>query len=105
MCQGCFQQERPYLAKMGRNIVHCGGPGTGQVAKVCNNLILGISMTAVSEATTGFCTRNRTIEQTAWLERADHDMRSTLTEKSAALGGGRRLVCIGGITKGRGQES
>ena len=48
--QASFEQARPYLAKMGRNIVHCGGPGTGQVAKVCNNLILGISMTAVSEA-------------------------------------------------------
>jgi 3-hydroxyisobutyrate dehydrogenase len=35
---------------MGRTIVHCGGPGTGQVAKICNNLLLGISMIGVSEA-------------------------------------------------------
>lgn len=35
---------------MGKNIVHCGSVGTGQVAKICNNLILGISMNAVSEA-------------------------------------------------------
>jgi len=32
---------------MGKNIVHCGPSGTGQVAKVCNNLVLGISMVAV----------------------------------------------------------
>jgi 3-hydroxyisobutyrate dehydrogenase len=35
---------------MGRNVVHAGGAGNGQVAKVCNNMILGISMIAVSEA-------------------------------------------------------
>ncbi|MGA7203687.1 MAG: 3-hydroxyisobutyrate dehydrogenase [Specibacter sp.] len=35
---------------MGRRIVHCGGPGSGQAAKVCNNMILGVSMIAVSEA-------------------------------------------------------
>lgn len=35
---------------MGKNIVHCGEIGTGQVAKICNNLILGISMSAVAEA-------------------------------------------------------
>ncbi len=45
-----FEAARPYLQKMGKNIVHCGDYGTGQAAKVCNNLILGISMTAVSEA-------------------------------------------------------
>jgi 3-hydroxyisobutyrate dehydrogenase len=39
-----------YLAQMGKTIVHCGGPGTGQAAKICNNMILGISMAAVSEA-------------------------------------------------------
>merc|ERR1711860_310317 len=33
----------------GQNIVHCGDAGTGQVAKICNNLVLGISMFAVSE--------------------------------------------------------
>jgi 3-hydroxyisobutyrate dehydrogenase len=45
-----FERARPILACMGKNIVHCGGSGTGQVAKVCNNMVLGISMIAVSEA-------------------------------------------------------
>ena len=40
----------PVLEVMGRRIVHCGGPGLGQAAKVCNNLILGISQIAVAEA-------------------------------------------------------
>ena len=35
---------------MGKTIVHAGGPGNGQAAKICNNMILGISMIAVSEA-------------------------------------------------------
>jgi len=47
---GSFESARPYLAKMGRNIVHCGGAGAGQVAKVCNNMVLAISMIGVSEA-------------------------------------------------------
>jgi 3-hydroxyisobutyrate dehydrogenase len=41
---------RPVLEKMGKKIVHCGGAGAGQAAKICNNMILGISMIAVSEA-------------------------------------------------------
>ena len=41
---------RPYLEAMGKRIVHAGGPGAGQAAKICNNLILGVSMIAVSEA-------------------------------------------------------
>jgi len=45
-----FEQAKPYLSAMGKNIVHCGDQGTGQVAKVCNNLVLGISMLGVSEA-------------------------------------------------------
>ncbi|MGB8842608.1 MAG: 3-hydroxyisobutyrate dehydrogenase [Aliidongia sp.] len=44
------EAARPVLEKMGRTIVHCGGAGTGQAAKICNNMILGITMTAVSEA-------------------------------------------------------
>jgi 3-hydroxyisobutyrate dehydrogenase len=40
----------PILAQMGKNIVHCGASGNGQVAKICNNLLLGISMIGVSEA-------------------------------------------------------
>jgi len=41
---------RPILDVMGKTIVHCGGPGTGQAAKICNNMILGISMIGVCEA-------------------------------------------------------
>ncbi|WP_329537409.1 3-hydroxyisobutyrate dehydrogenase (plasmid) [Streptomyces sp. NBC_01450] len=40
----------PLLAAMGQRTVHCGGSGAGQAAKICNNMILGISMIAVSEA-------------------------------------------------------
>jgi 3-hydroxyisobutyrate dehydrogenase len=35
---------------MGKNIVHCGASGTGQVAKICNNMLLGITMIGVAEA-------------------------------------------------------
>jgi 3-hydroxyisobutyrate dehydrogenase len=44
-----LEAARPYLQLMGRNIVHCGQLGTGQVAKICNNMLLGISMLATSE--------------------------------------------------------
>ncbi|HEX4721624.1 MAG TPA: 3-hydroxyisobutyrate dehydrogenase [Pseudonocardiaceae bacterium] len=40
----------PYLRHMGARFVHCGDAGAGQAAKICNNMILGISMIAVSEA-------------------------------------------------------
>ncbi len=45
-----FQTALPLLQAMGKRIVHCGASGLGQAAKICNNLILGISMVAVSEA-------------------------------------------------------
>ncbi|MGK3649469.1 3-hydroxyisobutyrate dehydrogenase [Pseudarthrobacter enclensis] len=45
-----FEAVKPLLEAMGKRIVHCGGHGAGQAAKVCNNLILGVSMIAVSEA-------------------------------------------------------
>jgi 3-hydroxyisobutyrate dehydrogenase len=45
-----FASCQPLLSRMGRSIVHCGESGTGQTAKVCNNLVLAISMAAVSEA-------------------------------------------------------
>jgi 3-hydroxyisobutyrate dehydrogenase len=45
-----FAAANPVLEIMGRRIVHCGEPGLGQAAKMCNNMILGISMIAVSEA-------------------------------------------------------
>jgi len=45
-----FTRAESILQKMGKTIVHAGGAGTGQAAKICNNMILGISMIAVSEA-------------------------------------------------------
>jgi 3-hydroxyisobutyrate dehydrogenase len=45
-----FERARPLLEKMGKTIVHAGGPGNGQAAKICNNMILGTSMIVVSEA-------------------------------------------------------
>jgi len=45
-----FARAEPILAQMGKNIIHAGGPGNGQAAKVCNNMLLGISMIGVSEA-------------------------------------------------------
>ncbi len=44
-----FERAQPLLAQMGKTIVHAGGPGNGQAAKICNNMILGISMVAVAE--------------------------------------------------------
>ncbi len=45
-----FAAAKPLLEKMGKKIVHAGGAGNGQVAKVCNNMVLGITMNAISEA-------------------------------------------------------
>lgn len=45
-----FALGEPILKAMGRRIVHCGAAGNGQAAKICNNMILGISMIGVSEA-------------------------------------------------------
>lgn len=45
-----FAAALPLLEVMGKRIVHCGGPGLGQAAKVCNNMILGVSQIAVAEA-------------------------------------------------------
>ncbi|MEP6840137.1 MAG: 3-hydroxyisobutyrate dehydrogenase, partial [Bradyrhizobium sp.] len=44
-----FTRAESILQKMGKTIVHAGGAGNGQAAKICNNMILGISMIAVSE--------------------------------------------------------
>ncbi len=44
-----FAKAKPFLQQMGKNIVHAGGGGNGQAAKICNNMILGVSMIAVSE--------------------------------------------------------
>jgi 3-hydroxyisobutyrate dehydrogenase len=45
-----FERAKPILETMGKTIVHAGGPGNGQAAKICNNMVLGVSMIAVSEA-------------------------------------------------------
>jgi len=45
-----FDRGKPVLERMGKRIVHCGEAGNGQAAKICNNMILGASMIAVSEA-------------------------------------------------------
>jgi 3-hydroxyisobutyrate dehydrogenase len=44
-----FARAQPVLAAMGRTIVHAGPAGNGQAAKICNNMILGVSMIAVCE--------------------------------------------------------
>jgi 3-hydroxyisobutyrate dehydrogenase len=53
MCGGddkAFAAAKPVLEKMGKKIVHCGAASAGQAAKICNNMILAVSMIAVSEA-------------------------------------------------------
>jgi len=45
-----YESVKPVLSGMGKNIVHCGETGTGQVAKICNNLVLGVTMAGVAEA-------------------------------------------------------
>ncbi|MEJ8474191.1 3-hydroxyisobutyrate dehydrogenase [Roseibium algae] len=48
--EDAFAAASPYLDIMGKTIVHAGDAGTGQAAKICNNMLLGISMIGVSEA-------------------------------------------------------
>jgi len=53
MCGGspeAFAKAKPILEHMGKRIVHCGGAGAGQAAKICNNMILGATMIVTSEA-------------------------------------------------------
>lgn len=45
-----LEAAMPYLEKMGKNIFHAGDAGAGQVAKICNNMLLGILMAGTSEA-------------------------------------------------------
>jgi 3-hydroxyisobutyrate dehydrogenase len=47
-----FEAARPILQAMGKNIVHCGGIGNGQVAKICNNMMLAVEMIATAEGMT-----------------------------------------------------
>jgi 3-hydroxyisobutyrate dehydrogenase len=44
-----FERARPILDKMGKTVIHAGGPGAGQAAKICNNMLLGASMIATCE--------------------------------------------------------
>jgi 3-hydroxyisobutyrate dehydrogenase len=44
-----FEAAKPILAAVSKRVVHCGAAGSGQAAKICNNMILGISMIAVAE--------------------------------------------------------
>ncbi|HEX6376173.1 MAG TPA: 3-hydroxyisobutyrate dehydrogenase [Allosphingosinicella sp.] len=44
-----FERARPILEKMGKAVIHAGGPGSGQAAKICNNMLLGASMVATCE--------------------------------------------------------
>src|SRR5579871_1671887 len=53
MCGGsdkAFARAKPILEKMGKRIVHAGGVGAGQAAKICNNMLLAISMIGTCEA-------------------------------------------------------
>jgi 3-hydroxyisobutyrate dehydrogenase len=45
-----FRRAEPILQCMGKAVIHAGGPGNGQAAKICNNMILGITMVATGEA-------------------------------------------------------
>ena len=44
-----FARARPLLEQMGKAVIHAGGPGSGQAAKICNNMLLGASMAATCE--------------------------------------------------------
>jgi 3-hydroxyisobutyrate dehydrogenase len=47
-----FETVKPILQAMGKNVVHCGGVGNGQVAKICNNMMLAVEMIATAEGMT-----------------------------------------------------
>ena len=47
--KAAFARAEPILKAMGRTIVHAGGPGSGQAAKICNNMMLSINMVGVCE--------------------------------------------------------
>ena len=53
MVGGCAQGyalAEPILKLMGKNVVHTGASGTGQAAKICNNMLLAIGMIGTAEA-------------------------------------------------------
>lgn len=45
-----FARAQPVLAAMGKAVIHAGGAGAGQAAKICNNMLLGVTMIATCEA-------------------------------------------------------
>ncbi|WP_395001474.1 3-hydroxyisobutyrate dehydrogenase [Sphingomonas sp.] len=45
-----FERARPFLEQMGKAVIHAGAAGTGQAAKICNNMLLGATMAATCEA-------------------------------------------------------
>ena len=45
-----FERARPFLEQMGKAVIHAGGAGAGQAAKICNNMLLGATMAATCEA-------------------------------------------------------
>ena len=45
-----FKRAEPFLTQMGKAVIHAGAPGSGQAAKICNNMLLGASMIATCEA-------------------------------------------------------
>jgi len=75
-----FEKARPYLDCVGKKVVHCGDAGAGQAAKVCNNMVLGISMIATSEA---FCLA----EKLGLSAKAMYDVCSTSSGQSWSLTG------------------
>ena len=48
--EAAFARALPFLQVMGKRVVHCGTAGAGQAAKICNNMILGVTMIATCEA-------------------------------------------------------
>ena len=50
--ESAFARAEPILAAMGKAVIHAGGSGAGQAAKICNNMLLGASMIATCEAFT-----------------------------------------------------
>ena len=45
-----FERAEPFLSDMGKAVIHAGGNGAGQAAKICNNMLLGATMIATCEA-------------------------------------------------------
>ncbi|MEN8196048.1 MAG: 3-hydroxyisobutyrate dehydrogenase [Pseudomonadota bacterium] len=48
--EAAYGRAKPICEKMGKAVIHAGGPGNGQAAKICNNMILGVTMIGVCEA-------------------------------------------------------